>query len=134
MNRYWIPGPITVYGTTERGFYGEVQVVLAADAERLQAVIDARDKAAGFDEVPALSPEARQAFRAAVQEVDGINLRSIDTLRKLLRDLNVFADHRADCTSHELGRGSDCSCGYFAIVERIRAALCATVRDNEVQK
>lgn len=45
MNRYWIPGPITVYGTTERGFSGEVQVVLAADAERLQAVIDARDKA-----------------------------------------------------------------------------------------
>ena len=34
MNKYWIPGPITNYGTTVAGFKGEVRVVEAAEFER----------------------------------------------------------------------------------------------------
>lgn len=34
MNKYWIPGPITNYGTTEAGFHGEVRVVLASEFDR----------------------------------------------------------------------------------------------------
>jgi hypothetical protein len=63
-----------------------------AEVERLQSVIDARDKAAGFEEVPALSPEAQQAFRSAVQEIDGVNLREVERLRGLLREARGYLD------------------------------------------
>ena len=36
MNKYWIPGPITNYGTTVTGFQGELRVVLAADYDALR--------------------------------------------------------------------------------------------------
>jgi hypothetical protein len=45
MKKYWIPGPITNYGTTDAGFRGEVRVVLASDHEaRLAEVEQDRDK------------------------------------------------------------------------------------------
>ena len=89
----------------------------------LQDAIDSRDKAAGFEEVPcpdgsrvlcvkeevpALSPEARQAFRAAVQEIDGVNLRENELLRARLEDLRNALDWIADpkgndiCTPQEI--------------------------------
>jgi hypothetical protein len=69
--------------------------------EELQDAIDSRDKAAGFEEVPALSPEAQQVFRAAVQEIDGVNLRRVKELearlaeaeRKLTRWHCVWCEH-----------------------------------------
>lgn len=90
MNKYWIPGPITNYGTTDAGFRGEVRVVLASDHEarldELQQVIDDRDKALGFE---ILSPETQAAFRASVQEIDGINLRRVKELEERLAEADA---------------------------------------------
>lgn len=90
MNKYWIPGPITNYGTTDAGFRGEVRVVLASDHEarldELQQVIDDRDKALGFE---ILSPETQAAFRASVQEIDGINLRRVKELEARLAEADA---------------------------------------------
>ena len=40
--------------------------------------------------------------------------------RGLLRSLNAYADHHKDCTAAD--GGAHCSCGYFDLIERIRAA------------
>ena len=77
--------------------------------EELQDAIDSRDKAAGFEDVPALSPEAQQVFRAAVLEIDGVNLRRVEELEARLAEASKLLD-RWHTAYHEKDRDSLLEC------------------------
>lgn len=84
--RYWIPGPLTNYGTTANGFAGEVLVVAAVDYGELER--DLRDATIEADRVHKEHAEMIDSYEAKLEEYE----RRIEELTEAL-ELNPKDKH-----------------------------------------
>lgn len=85
--------------------------------QELQKTVNSRDKTLGFEEVPALSPEAQRAFRAAVQEIDGVNLRRVKELEAKLAEAGALL---ADAQVAYVARGMELRDAEARLAEEVK--------------
>ena len=142
--KFWIPGPQRAYGTTPRGFQGEIQVVRASDydlvahANKVQAeeihalrkalaqstILNGSDFVLAYPGCPdcwRVKPEDMPA-RAAVQQPAPQPAAALVRIKRRMKELWETVPTRADPGSYYLGRSTGTADTLRAIQEEIDRA------------